>query len=185
MDIDWNSDLDILTRTLVGEYGIGTYDQIFAVGCVMRNRTINRNGYGSTYRTTCLQPWQFSCWNKGSADRAQLIALRQTSAAYQKCLPIARDVIAGKADTTKNADHYLNKEVTKLIRKDGKLPTWVDESRHTVKVGEHDFYNLTGKWQVPVTPSPRALLATRVFRDYQNGTITEKEARAILLILNK
>lgn len=142
--IDWNSDEDILTRTLVGEYGHGTDEDMFAVGCVIRNRAWQRNGFASTVKGVCLQPKQFSCWNHGTPDRERLINLKRTSYVYQKANKVAKEILSGSADTTRNADHYLNIEVTKKLY--GKIPTWVDPSRQTTKIGDHTFYNLNGSW---------------------------------------
>ena len=142
--IDFNDDLDILTRTLIGEYGNGTYDELFAVGCVIRNRTVNRSGFGSTYAKTCLQPWQFSCWNTGTADRTRLLNTKRTDLVYIKCLAVAQTVMAGDDDVTRNSDHYYADYIAD--------PYWFDPSKETVKVGVHRFFNLQGKWVDDTTP---------------------------------
>jgi hypothetical protein len=46
-------------------------------------------------------------------------------------------------DLSKNADHYLNVELTKRLR-GGTLPSWVDLSKVTVVIGNHTFLNLRG-----------------------------------------
>lgn len=171
-------DLDILTRTIIGEYGNGTYEEKFAVGCVVRNRLKIRR-FGGTYTRVCLAPKQFSCWN--GVGREQLMAIKTNSKTYQSALAVAKDVMAGKPDITFNADHYLNILETIKGRGNGTLPNWVDPKKHTVKVGLHDFYNLESEW----TKTARAEYAVAIFRAYQANLITEAKARAELLDLFK
>lgn len=71
-------------------------------------------------------------------------AKTDTLKSWERASKIAQMALANSLeDLSKNADHYLNVELTKRIR-GGTLPSWVDLSKVTIVMGNHTFFNLRG-----------------------------------------
>ena len=90
-----------------------------------------------------MQPRQFSWTDPGDPNFSKVFAASQSAPdAWNRALGIAQRGLAGTLeDLSKDADHYLNVELTRKLR-GGTLPTRVDLSKVTVVIGHHTFLRL-------------------------------------------
>ena len=130
------NELFLLTATVAMEAEGESYLGKLAVAFVIMNRVVLRN---QSLTDVIFDPYDFSAWNtRGGRQQALNVmdesvwfaAERAAAAAYYRFGP----------DPTHGADHYLNVELTKKIRKDKRLPRWVGKMNETVKIGKHTFY---------------------------------------------
>jgi spore germination cell wall hydrolase CwlJ-like protein len=131
-------DLDILARTILGEArGEPEAGQI-AVAHVARNRARASKRkpalYGDgTIASACLQPFQFSCWNKNDPNRARIEKASLDDPALQAALLAALSVVLGKkADPTFGSTHYHRRDLA---------PKWAANKLAAAIIGAHAFYN--------------------------------------------
>ena len=144
MVLDNLSDIEILGLTIYGEArGESILGQI-AVGCVIRNRSIQRV---KTFEQVCLESYQFSCWNKSDPNYPMLLNIADGLAAKNtpkdkyliQCMYVAVG-IAQKAiiDITKGADHYMTKE----LYSSGDRPKWADKVHNALTIDRHIFFQV-------------------------------------------
>lgn len=109
-------DLDILARTLWGEARSEGRKGMEAVASVIMNR-LGRPGWWSRQRgdgiaddtiaAVCLDPWQFSAWNRNDPNRAKMLAVTEKDAAFSLAKEVAAQAIASTfPDPTGGACHY-------------------------------------------------------------------------------
>lgn len=102
---------------------------------------------GKTIQEIILAPKQFS-WTNTSDPNYQSVLDRISGVVpfglqWRSSATIAQLSFEGcLKDVTGGANHYLNIELTRELRKDGSLPAWVDETKITVKLGNHTFLRL-------------------------------------------
>lgn len=129
-------DLTVMARTLWGEARGEGVEGMQAVASVIRNRM--RRGYRGKHTASevCLDPFQFSCWNEGDANRRRLDRIdREPDAAYLQARDVATQVLAGGLpDSTRGALHY----VAATLRR---RPHWLDGQTPCAVIGNHEFYN--------------------------------------------
>lgn len=95
--------------------------------------------WGKSISDVCLKGWQFSAWNTDSNTRTRLDEI--SDAIMLESLKAAEGAYRGHfADPTNGATHYLNEPLTRQIRGDGTLPSWVSRLTKTVDIGRHSFY---------------------------------------------
>jgi hypothetical protein len=142
----------VVTLTLLGEARGEGCTGMYAVGCIIQKRTLNRN---LTPAQVCQEPWQFSIWNAGKGKikkESELWDLyKSPSMPYARFL--ARKICAGSKlsqDYTGNADHYYSHKIKK------QPPYWAFKtkkdkngkviSKEPIKpskvIGNHTFYKL-------------------------------------------
>jgi len=97
----------------------------------------------STRRQSILKvvfkPFAFSAWNtRGGRQRSLDVISEKIWRESEKAAASAYYKI--EPDPTKGATHYLNIPLTKRIRRDGKLPSWVSRLTKTVVIGRHTFF---------------------------------------------
>ena len=135
-NIERASELFLLAATVAMEAEGESYRGKLAVAFVIMNRVILRN---QSLTDVIFDPYDFSAWNTRDGRQSALDnigfgiwweAEKAAAAAYYRIEP----------DLTLGADHYLNVELTKKIRKDKRLPRWVSKMKQTVKIGKHTFY---------------------------------------------
>ena len=132
------TDLDVLTRTLIGEAGGEGPAGMAAVASVIVNRT--RDGrYPKKVSDVALQDKQFSAWNQGEGGNNPS-KWSPDSPIYQKAQQIAMAVLDGHVvDQTGGATHYYAPKGMK----DGKAPDWWDQevarSGGAVQIGSQIF----------------------------------------------
>ena len=118
-----------------------------AVCNVILNRVKKR--MAGSISAVILQPNQFSWTNAKDVNFSKVFSAKtKDPAGWNRANTIALTALGGTlADNTKNADHYLNVEVTRKLR-GGALPKWADEGMRegkvTVTIGNHTFLNLRG-----------------------------------------
>lgn len=101
------NDLTVLTGTLYGE----------ARGCSetaqqdVAQAILNRyhSGWGSSVKSVCLAPWQFSCWNSADPNRAKILEAYHTDpVVWEHLLKIACQALAGNnPNRIGGADSYF------------------------------------------------------------------------------
>jgi N-acetylmuramoyl-L-alanine amidase len=138
------ADEAILGLTLYGEARGEAIEGVIAVGCVIRNRLLDRR-WPNTYRDVCLQKAQFSCWAPigGEANfntmieaAKGLLANQPAPALLEQCAWVALGISRGALlDTTKGANHYH--AVSMHPR-----PKWAQSFIPVVQKGQHVFYKL-------------------------------------------
>jgi uncharacterized protein (TIGR02594 family) len=129
-------ELLIMARTLYAEARGEGRVGIEAVASVIINR-VRSSRFPSTISGVCLQPFQFSCWNKNAPGRAQLLQLQpDADNDIRICMEVAKAAAAGNVvDQTGVALHYHSTSISR--------PSWVINSPDatSVTIGHHIFYN--------------------------------------------
>ena len=122
---------EIVAITLLGEARGEGERGMYAVASTISQRMKNR---ALTGKKVCLEPWQFSCWNKNDPNRAKLPTLLRNSPQRHYALRLADNISRLDRSYTKNADHYIHKNSKKPKHLRGKKPVIV--------IGAHAFYKL-------------------------------------------
>lgn len=132
------SDIEVMARTIWGEARGQTYAGMMAVGWAIKNRsTDQKRRWPVTIEKVCKQRWQFSCWNPGDPNLQKLLAVDVSSQSFGVALRAAVEVIVGKIDMVKGANHYLTVELA-----EDSPPAWYDESKVVCEIGDHRFLKL-------------------------------------------
>lgn len=121
-------DMDIAARTIAGEARGEPYEGQVAVGCVILNRW--RIGMADSLFETCLQPYQFSCWNTGDPNRRYISKMRTSDNVYQTAMKALMEAIE---DPLQHGPitHYHAESIT---------PAWAKSMRRAIQIGRHIFY---------------------------------------------
>lgn len=147
-DLRHLSEEELLTACLWAEARGESEEGQQAVCNVILNRV--KKKMGKSISAVILQPNQFSWTNPQDVNFPKVFTAKtKDPAGWNRANTIVVTAFGGTlADNTKNADHYLNIEVTRKIRRDGTLPKWAAEGirdgKVTVKIGNHTFLNLRG-----------------------------------------
>lgn len=127
-------DLEILAKTLYGEASANNVKDAEAIASVILNRVKLKN-WPNQIDAVCLQPWQFSCWNKEYRSRID----NAKGKWYQQCIEIARRAISGEiADPTWRSTHYYATYIGVPKWAFGKKPVYSVEHKSGSK---HLFFN--------------------------------------------
>ena len=128
------SQRDVVAMTILGEARGEGKAGMYAVACVIAQRTINRN---ITAKQVCLQKgkriWQFSCWDERDPNRKKLPTLLKTHqhAAYAKLL--ATNINNLQRSYGSNADLYCHVNTHNY---------WTRISSPIRIIGKHKFFKL-------------------------------------------
>jgi spore germination cell wall hydrolase CwlJ-like protein len=135
------SDEALLTACLWAEARGEPEEGQQAVCNVILNRV--RKGMAADLRAVILKPRQFSWTDPNDPNFPKVFtAANDAPQSWTRALRIAKRALAGTLDDlSKDADHYLNVELTRKLR-GGTLPSWVDLDKVTVKIGNHTFLRL-------------------------------------------
>ena len=131
-------DLFLLTATVAMEAEGESYRGKLGVAYVIMNRVRRRVPFKSV-SDVVLDPYDFSAWNTRGGRQTALDTIDHFSwgdsekAAHSAYYEIEKD-------PTHGATHYLNVPLTRRIRRDGSLPTWLLAMKRTTKIGLHTFY---------------------------------------------
>lgn len=133
----------LLTACLWAEARGEPEDGQQAVCSVILNRVKKR--MAPSIRDVILKPKQFSWTDPADVNFKKVFTAKTDSPeSWARATKIAQMALGNTLeDLSKNADHYLNVELTKRLR-GGTLPSWVDLSKMTVVIGNHTFLNLRG-----------------------------------------
>lgn len=110
-----------------GEGELGMY----SVASVIQQRQIDK---GLSADKVCLQPYQFSCWNKNDPQNKRLSnLLRIPQANY--ALVLADKALRNKLDVgvVNYANHYHTADIT---------PSWSKNRKPVKVIGNHKFYRI-------------------------------------------
>lgn len=146
-DLKEFSDEDSLTACLWAEARGEPEEGQKAVCSIIVNRVKKR--MAPSIRGVILRPKQFSWTDPADVNYSKVFTAKSDNpAGWERAEKIAKEALAGMLeDLTKNADHYLNVEVTRRIR-GGTLPKWAEEGirdrKITAVIGNHTFLNLRG-----------------------------------------
>ena len=122
---------DVVAMTILGEARGEGKAGMYAVATVINQRAINRN---KTPKAVCLKAWQFSCWNKNDPNRKKLPTLLNTHPLRNYAITLAQNITKLDRSYTKQADHYINRHITK--------PSWLANRKPVIVIGNHAFYKL-------------------------------------------
>ena len=106
---------------------------MYAVAACIKVRAQKRN---LSFKQVCLQPYQFSCWNKNDPNRKKmdmLLTLPQAEYAWQ----LARNMDKVKTEAINKADHYM----TVKLWKTGRVK-WARGQKPVAFWGSHVFFRL-------------------------------------------
>jgi N-acetylmuramoyl-L-alanine amidase len=133
-DTDPFSDQEIIAKTAWAEARGDGNEGMTAVINVIQNRLLSGiSWWGNTFRSICLKPYQFSCWNSGDPNLAKLLAVSDDDPQYQAALSIADRAMAGDLpDITGGADSY---------ERIGADAFWAATLTPTKTILHHNFYN--------------------------------------------
>lgn len=146
-DLNEWSDEDLLTACLWAEARGEPEKGQKAVCNVILNRV--KKKMAPSIRGVILKPRQFSWTDPEDVNYTKVFTAKTNNPnSWERAHKIAKLALAAALeDLTKNADHYLNVEVTRRIR-GGTLPKWAEEGirngKVTVVIGNHTFLNLRG-----------------------------------------
>jgi len=140
-DLSQMSDREVLARTLWGEARGEGRIGMHAVANVIINR-FRKPGWWSrdrgdnipddTIAAVCLDPHQFSCWNRNDPNRNKLLAVDDSDPSYRVAVELADMAIQGVLeDIVKGATSYH----TKAIK-----PYWAKAEKPIAEWGQHLFY---------------------------------------------
>lgn len=121
-------DMDIAARTIAGEARGEPYEGQVAVGCVILNRW--RIGMGKSLFETCLQQYQFSCWNTEDPNRRYISQMRTSHKVYQTAMKALMDAI----------DDPLRYGPITHYHAEGITPGWTKSMHRVIQIGKHVFY---------------------------------------------
>lgn len=131
--ISQGNDTIVITQTILGEARGESYEAMKAVAAVIKVRAKERR---LTYRQVCLQPFQFSCWNKNDPNRKKLKSLLQHPRAGW-AWHIASNIDTLDTSMVRGANHYM----TERLWKRGTVK-WAKGKRPVAKHGCHVFFKL-------------------------------------------
>ena len=125
-------DLLVYAKTVWGEARGETISGMLGVAWTIKRRT-ERAQWPDNIIDVCLQPWQFSVWNRSDPNFNKVIGAPLTSKSFQRAIFVVLGVTLGYlADPTNGADHYHHKDIE---------PPWAKEMTKTAEIGSHIFYN--------------------------------------------
>jgi N-acetylmuramoyl-L-alanine amidase len=130
---------EILILTLHGECRGEPYFGQVAVGCVIRNRVVDKR-WPNSYKEICLQPKQFSFWNQTLplSHLQAILGLEATKVLRCLAMSLMTWMIP---DVTGGANHYINAFARPAE------PGWAQNTKQIVMwpsplIGVHTFYRL-------------------------------------------
>ena len=134
-----NRDLDLITRTVIGEAGGEPDLGKAAVAHVVLNRMKQKNADNAA--SIVLAPKQFTTWQ----DRpGELAAISPRSPAYQSAYDIVKNVAGGNIpDPTSGALNYANVDTVKRSGNTSAMK-WINGMTNVSQIGRHTFGNADG-----------------------------------------
>lgn len=107
---------------------------IDAVAHVLVNR-VRAGRWGASLASVCLAPYQFSCWNTADPNRSAMAKLADDDAVLAQCRAAVGAALAGAADPTGGATHYVTKAVLEQM-----APPWTSAATRCAEIGHHVFF---------------------------------------------
>jgi hypothetical protein len=129
-------DREIAALTVFCEASSATPAERRNVMQVILNRLRDpKRRFGITIADICLARYQFSEWNDDKINNVNLrrgARARQDDPAIVDCLKAYDEVMAGLADPTHNACHYIDKTID--------LPTWAKQAAISLETDHFLFF---------------------------------------------
>jgi GNAT superfamily N-acetyltransferase len=150
-----SQDLDLITRTVLGEAAREGEQGQLAVAHVIKNR-IENGRYGSTPQEVLFRPKQFEPW---TTRKGELMAIDPGSPAYQNARRLVVSAFAGEAaDPTNGATHFAN---VKTVEDRGNTSAlgWINGMSNVSKIGNHTFGNADAGSTGSTAPSSPARIS--------------------------
>ncbi len=137
MSTQMMTDTEILARTVWGEARGETLAGQIAVAHTIMNRVLAPGWWGTSVRTVCLKPHQFSCWNYNDPNYPYVCGRKTISIKeLDPLMDVAQSAISGVTDDpTRGANHYYST----LVFKDGAPPAWAKNMKQMAVIGHHVF----------------------------------------------
>lgn len=181
-------DLDILTRTIIGEAGGESWDGQIAVAHTILNRSMDPR-FPNTIAEVALQPKQFSAWNSGVGGNSLPRNATPDSPQYRRAQEAALAALTGQvADMTGGATHYYSPAGMQAHVDRGEqsnlLPKWLQDETNrrggeNFTLGGHVFTGRREGWQPPTDETiTRETLESRPM--WNNGSPVYSEDGAII-----
>lgn len=109
------------------------YDGMLAVSFVILNRAQHPTRWPNRWAGVVTDRKQFSGWNSDAGEnRAEMLMADFGVESYRTAARAFLDALAGVADPTMGADHFVNFDVFQ--------PSFATAETFTVKIGDHSFY---------------------------------------------
>lgn len=141
------SDAEIVGLTIIGEARGEPIEGQVAVGSVIRNRLHHSPAKYKKYYDVCLEPLQFSCWNKYDPNYQTLMELAVklldgtplVDIHLRQCMLIARGIVSWDIkDNTRGARNYMT---TELYQSETR-PSWAKDATNVRVYGNQTFMNV-------------------------------------------
>ncbi len=126
-----NKDMDILIKTVVGESRGENMKGMQAVAEVILNR-VRDDRFPSTVSEVCLQPKQFSCWNKRDHNRSKINGLSSQSRFYRMAKLAVNKALYERRVLPENVTHFHTRAVS---------PGWAQGKKPVARIKQHVFYS--------------------------------------------
>lgn len=127
------SDVDTLARTVWGEARGEGIAGMAAVAAVVMNRSKRPGWWGKDVGSVCLQPLQFSCWNKDDVNLSKLTAVDHTDQQFFWAMLLAKAAVDGAlGDPTNGAVNYYARGTPE--------PSWALGMSPCAIIGNHMFF---------------------------------------------
>lgn len=123
----------VLAKTLLGEARGEGRRGMLAVAAVIKQRMHERD---MTLREVCLQPWQFSCWNKDDPNLIKLNKLLETEYG-EEAWKIANEFDKFCPSRVNRANHYMTVDLWKKNK-----VKWARGKKPVKRIGCHVFFKL-------------------------------------------
>lgn len=141
------SNTEILGLTIIGEARGEKIEGQVGVGNVIRNRLQSNPIKYKSYHDVCLEPKQFSCWNKNDPNYEYLLGLagriinnqeRQFNKYLQQCMFVAQGIHEDLLlDNTGKCKFYMTINLFRTNR-----PGWAENAIKVREIGNHIFFDL-------------------------------------------
>lgn len=134
-------DLDLITRTVIGEAGNQPADGQAGVAHVILNR-LKSGKWGDSPSGVVLAPKQFETW---AARPAELLNISRNSPAYKNAMEIVQGSASGNIeDPTNGAMNYANVDIVR-DRGNNSALNWINGMSNVTRIGDHTFGNAEGQ----------------------------------------
>jgi len=145
--LDKLTDTEILGFTIIGEARGEPIEGQVAVGSVIRNRVLSSSiNIPVSYKSICLKPKQFSCWNLNDKNRNYLLDLinkYKREASYfsdpylRQCMFVAEGI--SEWDIVSNIGPFVN-YMTNDLWTSPKRPSYARGIKDFKVIGNHTFF---------------------------------------------
>ena len=132
LDVVTGENIWAIYQTVWGEARGETFNGKLGVAHVILNRVKNNNHWPDTEYNVVHQPWQFSAWNEGNANRQKMLDLPFDDL-NKECMEATLKAVGDcESDPTDGATHYFASYI--------EPPSWAGNLSETAQIGLHRFF---------------------------------------------